>query len=340
MKRRITRKHVWQIHKHALLAACTLFVFTVLGMSLISQWMGRTLSANERALFPAYHWDRQNRLNILLIGNPITVLSYVPKHSQFISIKVPGDLQVPVGFQYGSYRLSALYSLGELEGKRQGVLLTAHTVSTLLGIPIDAYILNASMRDRDVLSELRVENVVQWGNGLKTNMEIADLAHVLFAYAFRRSDRVIQVTLEPGRGIVVDKSPDSRSQYIPDLARIDALAQEYWHDEGIIREQLRVVVKNTTKYEGLAARVARTIANMGVRVVAIENSEPKRTQTRVHGPLSYTKQKIDQFFVLGHMVEQDRTAGYNTREPSVLTAPDVRGDIVIEVGEDEWRRAH
>lgn len=339
MKRRITQKHVWQIHKHALLAACTLFVFTILGMSLISQWVG-SLSANERAVFPAYQWDRQNRLNILLIGNPITVVSYVPKHSQFISIEVPGDLQVPVGFQYGSYRLSALYSLGELEGKRQGVLLTAHTVSTLLGIPIDAYILNASMRDRDVLSELRVEHVVQWGNGLQTNMEIADLAHILFAYAFRRSDRVTHVTLEQGRGIVVDRSPDSRPQYTPDVARIDALAQEYWHDEGIIREQLRVVVKNTTKHEGLAARVARTIANMGVRVVAIENSEPERTQTRMYGPPSYTRRKIDQFFVLGRMVEQDRAAGYNTSEPSVQISKDVRGDIVIEVGEDEWRRAH
>lgn len=95
--------------------------------------------------------EEENRINVLLLGmggtghdgpylsDTIIIASVEPSTNKVSLISVPRDLYVPIG-EYGWRKINHANAYGESDGKGQGAILAAETVSKVFNIPIHYYV--------------------------------------------------------------------------------------------------------------------------------------------------------------------------------------------------------
>lgn len=352
-RKRYSRKRASKIRKHAFLIAVVFFFAVALGIFRTFGWLTVPLHASQNeTIFYEHNWNGSERLNILLLGDPVILLAHYPKTGQFTALEIPSKTVFPVGSGYGDYRLEAIYPLGELEAKHEGVLLTAKVLNNYLGIPVDGYIGWPSIGDINVVDFFRkqVHNPLWWGirgfgwlNEVESNLGSVDLMRIVWSLAWTRFDKLQVFSLSAEQGLEKRERQDGSIELIPKQAAIDQLLRTYFQDEDIMREGMRVVVKNATLHPGLGSIVSRRLRNLGVQIVAVENSDRWLTTTAIEGKPGYTLRRIEQLLgkqciksVLNDQPCDSGATGYNS--DSKMSNADPRGDIIVEVGEEEWIR--
>ncbi len=181
------------------------------------------------------------------------------------TIKLPLEAEVVVPQGFGGHKLKEVYSLGALSRPQANLDLTAQTVSKLLALPIDGYIvtdddglgqidnyLGGGLRMVKLLPNLLTEVRRQ----IKTNLTFPSLLRVgQFVWSANSSEDVWMMSEEE----------------LFDWQHLDLELQKYFLDSKIVEERLKIQILNATEKSGLATHVARYVKNLGGDVIIISN---------------------------------------------------------------------
>jgi hypothetical protein len=254
----------------------------------------------------------------------LSLISLDSYNSRYSVVKLPLDAAVDVPGDFGVNPLRAVYALGALKKPQVNLKLTAQTVSHLLAVPIDGYILTdedglgslgellgeqrLSFRVLKLLPRLAVEARRQ----LKTDLKFSTLAQI---------GRFLWQAEPDSRGVI-----EVGAAELLDVGDLDWRLSGLLTDQKIVDERLKVQVLNGTAKSGLAGHVARYVKNLGGDVIWVGNYEPAELTKSVlvtRDPDSHTVKRLSE--ALG--IEDIRANFEGVGE---------RADLTIVVGLDSY----
>lgn len=196
----------------------------------------------------------------------LSIITLDANNDEVFVIKLPLEVEVVVPQGFGGHPLKEVYSLGALTKPQANLDLTAQTVSQLLAVPIDGYIvtddrglgqigqyLGKGLRIVKLLPNLLTE----LRRSIKTNLTFPSLLRVgQFVWSARSSEDVWEISQEE----------------LLDWQHLDLELQENFADAKIVEERLKIQILNATEKSGLATHVARYVKNLGGDVIIIGNT--------------------------------------------------------------------
>jgi hypothetical protein len=216
-----------------------------------------------------------SRLNFLIL-NPLIFYSINTDDKTAVKISLPDDISVQTAYGYGLYKLKAVYSLGELD-KRGGKVLMA-TITDLLGVPVDGFI-----------------NNLEINTGKETSFNYYDLFTVIKNFYELRPDKIKSLDLNHYLTELVLESGESVKMV--DQQKFDFLSAGLFGENRLQAENLKIEVLNAGTVLGLGNKAARILANMGLAVVSVANTEYPVGECEVKAvKASLTASRIAQIF--------------------------------------------
>lgn len=218
---------------------------------------------------------------IVLVGDPVRILSWNRKTDAFVVVTIPSDVWVGAIHGYGSYRIDALYKLDVLE-KRKGELFVGSLVDAL-ALPITDYlditrfdipkdadareVLRRAFTPRTVVYALlhKFQTSLSLGTVLQLFLSVQNIGPTgLTEYDIRKSNLSSQ-------DILADQTTAQKL----DTNRFDILLGSTFQEDKIRSERIRVGVVNTTAMPGLAQNISRLLDRIGAWVVFVDSSDTK-----------------------------------------------------------------
>ena len=216
---------------------------------------------------------------------------------------------------YGAYKISSVYKVGELD-KRGGQVLS-WTVSELLGVPVDGFL----AQDREVGTDVKgffLNPGIFWKS--KSNLNSLDLLRFVYSLFQMRFDKIDQVDLGKYAGPLV--LADGTTALGVDKEQLDSALAWKFVESTIRDEGLRVEVVNSTPVVALGARVARVLTNIGMMVINVGSSRDVLGSCQVEAG----KKNINSMTVL-------RIAQIYACRVSVRSE-ESRADVTVTLGKD------
>lgn len=267
------------------------------------------------------------RQTIVVVADPVHVVSFDGKHRNITTIDIPLDTVIPAAFGYGTYTMRALISLDEID-HHNGALIVG-SVSNALGLPISGYVRLDGRVDgpmtRDLLRQMfsyrsvfdvgmnRMHRSVSWSMwvrfvGSVGNMSV-DAWHPI---------SILQA-------IVDMSSPDGGLVPTLDESRLDYIIDTSFFDSGIRSEGTSVAVYNTTTVPSVGLRASRQMARVGMQLIYVGNAETAVKRCVIAGSLFFQKTKTAQFMrsYYGCDMKEDESLGKETG-----------ADLVVLLGTD------
>lgn len=286
-----------------------LAIIIILGVVLVGgtiylwNFFAQPFASADSTFQPNVTWDGETPLNLMFLEvsdvdeptsstNALGVLAFNPTQESFTVVDVPVDYD----------KLRDLYGIGNLSDKKAGLKVVSNTLKSLLGVPIDGYVLVGSggIEELDKLFSqpegfedvIRIDNLLQlpkvWGiarENLRTDLDIGEIIRVLW-YLFQvRSDKVTYINLS--------------AKLLEDTNELDRKLSPFFKDEKLFTEHLKIQIFNGSGVPGVAAASARIIRNIGGEVIRVANFD---RQDIVKGYLildssgSYTARRIAHIF--------------------------------------------
>ncbi|KKR50360.1 MAG: hypothetical protein UU81_C0007G0015 [Microgenomates group bacterium GW2011_GWC1_41_8] len=185
-------------------------------------------------------WDYKGRFTVF-DSHSLTLTSYPSDNSSIISITIPPDVYINVSGGYGYYRVKDVLELSRSE--RRGDELLIESVSSLIGIPIEASKQRMSYWDQVLVWQLANNNEIERHN--------INLSEYPITVSEKRVDGVEIEKLNP--------------------VKIDFYFGELFWERTLRDENMTVGIFNASETPGLANSYARMLENIGYRVVDIAN---------------------------------------------------------------------
>lgn len=218
-----------------------------------------------------------HRTTILVGTSPVSVWSWNKTDDTFDVIVLPSDVAAD-SIAYGRYRLDALWKLGFIDKK--GGLALARSLTDVLALPIERFIGEGEKLAATDDIEAYTRRLFSWSSvwptllGKRvTNIFFSDW--VAFAWALKGAGsediHLIDLVHEPPTGSEV--LPDQSTREFLDIQRLDVILKGRFEDEQVRQEAITVGVYNTTSTPALGTYAARILAQEGVLVVAVGNSD-------------------------------------------------------------------
>jgi len=198
----------------------------------------------------------------------IIVTVFDKKAEKITNIKIPGDTEVNVSSQLGTWRLKSVWQLGVHEGKTGSLL--ASTVIKNFKFPIQAWAETQGMWliGDDLLNKIK-SLVIPYD----TNLGIGDkLSLAIFSLTIKNFDRV-EINLADSSYLKKTKLKDGSEGYevtekLPQnliVVFADSLMEE---------KETRIVIRNASGAKVLSSEIAKVLEVLGGKVVAnIEETE-------------------------------------------------------------------
>lgn len=231
-------------------------------------------------------WDGSSRVNLVLITDPIGVVSFDPQEKTLTLVLIPSQTYVEVPHGFSFYRFGAVYDLGELD-KRGGTLLM-ETAQEFLGAPMGGYIKVQSTKDEDIKNTVRqtlgmasVVPVLRGNPAVKTNLTAYDLFRLWWSTRQVRSDKIKALNLDDLGVLENIGLPDGTAIKQADPTALDGKVGKFFAEDKILEENLKIEVLNSTQQVGIGNRVARLIQNMGGEVVNVGSIEAEISQCQI-----------------------------------------------------------
>ena len=272
------------------------------------------------------------RFNLLLVNledasdptsliKELSIISIDADKWEPFPLKLPLEAEVVVPQGFGGHRLKEVYSLGALTKPQANLDLTSQTVSQLLAVPIDGYIvtddsglgqidqyLGSGLGMLKLLPNLFTEVRRQ----IKTNLTFPSLLRVgQFIWSAKSNEDVWEVSEEE----------------LFDWQHLDLELQKYFVDAKIVEERLKIQILNATEKSGLATHVARYVKNLGGDVIIIGNFD----QLDLKQSFVVTKEEES------HTVRRLREVLQIEEVRSEFERVGERADLTIILGLDSWK---
>lgn len=214
-----------------------LVFFGVTLLLILSSLMIRGVKASQ--------WSGRGRFGWVIQAEDIRVKIIIPNQKKLITLIIPDNTMVKVGFGFGEYRLSKVYELGSLENQAGKVL--SRTVQELLGIGVKG-----------------------WEAGGKSNLSWWDKFRLGWQEAFV-VNQTEEIELKNKAAWQKDELSDGSAIYRVNQVWLDELIHQEFFDQEISQEGLTVAVLNASGVDGLAENISRLITNLGIEVRVVGN---------------------------------------------------------------------
>ena len=251
----------------------------------------------------------------------LSIISISAGNRERFPIKLPLEAEVVVPQGFGGHALKEVYSLGALTKPQANLDLTAQTVSKLLALPVDGYIvtddaglgqigeyLGGGLRIVKLLPNLLTEV----RRSIKTNLTFPSLLRVgQFVWSAQSNEDVW----------------DMSEEELFDWQHLDLKLQKYFLDSKIVEERLKIQILNATEKSGLATHVARYVKNLGGDVIIIGNADQldlKKSFVVTGREEAHTVQRLMEVLQIEEVREEFEGVGE-------------RADLTIILGLDSWK---
>lgn len=249
----------------------------------------------------SYNWDGSFNLNLVLTTKPLSVLSFNPIESKLSILEIPDDAYIEVPGGYGSWKVGAVYKLGEADKK--GAALLKSSFENFLALPIDGVIETNGQWTVDsgqLVMQLRGNplNYFSLLSNLKTDLSPVELGKFILGVRGVRFDKIQTFNLEELGLLTADSLADGTNILKGDPAKIDALVTRYFTDNKVVEESATIAVLNSTQTSGLAARSAAIITHLGGNVIIQSSFDSSLNKSYVseNQKYPYTEKRLKQIF--------------------------------------------
>lgn len=219
------------------------------------------------------------RTTVVVVGDPVTVLSWDGERGKLGVIAIPGDVRIEGVYGTGQLPLVSLLKLEALDLAKQGLFL--YSLSDALGLPIMGVIReNGSLSADRAIASLSPLSPTgwQWEGGVSWPMRF----RMWWIFKNLRPDAIWSIHLQD-QGVFQDTVlPDGSGTRVWNTERFDTVVGSLLEIDSVRRETLRVIIVNTTSTNGLGGRVARVLERAGMAVVALENDTTVQDGCTVH----------------------------------------------------------
>jgi len=267
---------------------------------------------------------------IAVAGNPITVV-YIDRTTNRTSlISMPPSTYIDACSSYGTYPVSSLWRLGEIEKKGGSIL--ASSIGNALGIPIKFYIGPRTFPDTPQDPQQHLSQMFSFltipeflvGN-VKTNMSLATYVEALRSV---RNALPKTTILDLSRTYALSKRDIDDGSVVsavnPDGA--DLVFRQTHELTALRDENIRVMIVNTTGVVGLGQKIARILSHVGMTIVGTESEDRKFDECEVTASpsvvSSLTVKTIVSYFSCGIRTSSDTG----------------RADVVLRLGNKDTKR--
>jgi len=224
-----------------------------------------------KSVRPIYvnRWDGKTQLNgIIEFKEKMWLIAFDPDGEKVTIVNFPNDLVVEAFGGYGEFMVKYLEGLADQENKPE---IFSKSIEYHFGFPIDFRI----------VSSIDPNNFSFDGApGLLTQI----IRHSFFSRTLE-SNRLSKVNLFLLRSFIGHRQllwsvnnaeemgmlEDKEGKKLLKKEDWDNWAKKYLVDSQLQRENLGIGIYNTTQTSGLAAETARTLRNLGIRVVKTDN---------------------------------------------------------------------
>lgn len=204
---------------------------------ILSSWLIRGVKASQ--------WDGQSQFAFVIQSEDIRVKIIIPNQKKLITLIIPNNTLVKVGFGFGEYRLNKVYELGKLENQAGKVLI--RTVQEFLGVGIKG-----------------------WQVGTKSNLSWWDKFRLKWLETLTVK-QVAVIELKDQASWQPEHLSDGSLIYRVNQAWLDELIHQETFDQEVSQEGLTVAVLNASGVDGVANNVSRLISNLGIEVRLVSN---------------------------------------------------------------------
>ena len=236
-------------------------------------------------------------------------------------VKLPLEAEVLVPQGFGGHKLAAVYSLGALTKPQANLDLTAQTVSQLLAVPIDGYIVTDDGGLGEIgqylgggwrMIRLLPNFVTELRRSIKTNLTLPSLLRVgQFIWSAKSSSGGWNIPKEE----------------LFDWQHLDLELAKHFIDLKIVEERLKIQVLNATEKPGLATHVGRYVKNLGGDAIIVSNFERtdvKQSFIIAADQESHTVKRLMEVLQIGEVRSEFEGVGE-------------RADLTIILGLDSWK---
>lgn len=225
----------------------------------------------------------------------LIVFSIEPLQKRAVYLVIPAKTLMEIPYGYETYPLYAVYSLGELDPKRDGNSLLIKAVETTLAINVDGFILSSDKLfltlpgSKEELLKFKQKNfsiasffsyVIKliFSKNLKSNLSITDKVMLFWAINKARFDQIRFINLEDTDGVSEIIQPDKSLLLQIDQSILDAQLGDSFQDVNIRNTQLSIEVQNATGQERIAAWFSHLLENMGADVILRSTAKEKQQE--------------------------------------------------------------
>ncbi|MBU1323032.1 LytR C-terminal domain-containing protein [Patescibacteria group bacterium] len=212
------------------------FIGFTAALILIS-WLFRGIKASQ--------WDGQSQFGWVIQAEEIQVKIIIPNQKKLITLIIPDNTMVQVGFGFGEYRINKIYELGKLENQAGKVL--TRTVQELLGVGIKG-----------------------WQAGTKSNLSWWDKVRIKWLETLAVNQTEV-IELKDKAAWQAEHLSDASLVYRVNQVWLDELVHQEIFDQEISQEELTVAVLNASGVDGVANNIGRLISNLGIEVRLVSN---------------------------------------------------------------------
>lgn len=265
-----------------------------------------------------YSWDGNFNLNLVLVTNPLAVLSYNPVESKITLLEIPDKAYIEVPGGYGFWKLGAVERLGGVANPPVGGKLVRDSLENFLALPIDG-VINAGVAgsSEQFLAQIRGNpwDILIAVTSIRTDLSPIELTKFIIGVRGVRFDKISTFNLEELGLLTGDKLADGEDILVSDPAKIDALILKHFTDTKVLGESATIAVLNATNLPGLAAKTAQMITHLGGNVIILGSFDVVLDKSVVTGDNNYpyTTKRLQQIFGHGTLESLGRSASEISR---------------------------
>lgn len=243
-------------------------------------------------IMPAKLWGSESRLALAVPTKEgsIKVLVFDPQTHSITTLHIPGNTELEVAHQLGSWKAASIYKLGVNE--KLGGRLISETVTKSLRLPTEAW------AEESALGFTSGNSMIVWKTvfgSYKTNLNLKDrLLLGLFSLGVKDPERA-EINLAETPLLVKTKLNDGTLGYKvreSNVAKISAL----FGDSQVSDENLGLVIVYPEDKAKTAEKFGEVIQVLGAKVTSLESSDQKDLDCEVVGVKSQTRRKIADVF--------------------------------------------
>lgn len=187
---------------------------------------------------------------------------------------------------YGDWSASSIYKLGDEENPPVGEKLLQLSVSKLVGLPVDGYIIinsKSELSSEKFLTDLKKNPLtsINYFSSSKTNLSPRQILDLIGYLSSVRTDKIAFLDLEQSDITESKLLADSTRVLGVNTVKLDLFIREKMGDKLILDEEIPLAVFNATSHPGLAQEAARVLTNLGGNVVILSNTNKLEDKTKV-----------------------------------------------------------